>query len=260
MALGLQGDIGPIPAAIVGIAAGGLVGVVNGALVVKAGINSFIVTLATMIAVRGVAMTLSDAAPIRGADASFGASVDRALFGPLDEPLGTFLTPRILDLPGPAVRGARLPAAGPPGSQRLRRGRQPGGRAPVGHPDLQLYTFAAFVFCGLCAGLAGTVLGLSLNTGSPVVGTDSGLRVIAAVVIGGTALTGGSGSMMKTLMGVLLLALVNTAMNQAAVQVWLQSIVLGVILILVVLIDALYSAWRTRLVIAGQLGSTRAVT
>ncbi len=99
---------------------------------------------------------------------------------------------------------------------------------------------------------------MSLNTGSPVVGADSILRVIAAVVIGGTALTGGSGSMLKTLMGVLLLALVNTAMNQARVEVYVQGIVLGAILIIVVLIDSLYSAWRTRLVIAGQLGSTRA--
>jgi ribose/xylose/arabinose/galactoside ABC-type transport system permease subunit len=259
VALGLQGDIGPIPAAVVGIAAGGLVGALNGALVVKAGINSFIVTLATMIAIRGVAMTLSDAAPIRGADATFGASVDRALFGPLVEQLGTFLTPRILIFLT-LLFVAHLILL------RVRQGRNVyavGGNAEAarlsGIPTSR-YTMAAFVFCGLCAGLAGTVLGLSLNTGSPVVGADSGLRVIAAVVIGGTALTGGSGSMMKTLMGVLLLALVNTAMNQAAVQVWVQGIVLGAILIIVVLIDAIYSAWRTRLVIAGQLGSTRAVT
>jgi ribose/xylose/arabinose/galactoside ABC-type transport system permease subunit len=212
-----------------------------------------------MIGVRGVAMTLSDAAPIRGADATFGASVDRALFGPLVEQLGTFLTPRILIFLA-LLFVAHLFLL------RVRQGRNVyavGGNVEAarlsGIPTSR-YTFGAFVFCGLCAGLAGTVLGLSLNTGSPVVGADSGLRVIAAVVIGGTALTGGSGSMMKTLMGVLLLALVNTAMNQAAVQVWVQGIVLGAILIIVVLIDAIYSAWRTRLVIAGQLGSTRAVT
>ena len=95
VALGLQGDIGPIPAAGVGILAAA-VGVLNGVFVVRFGINSFIVTLAAMIAVRGVAMTLSNAAPIRGADPSFGPSVDRAIFGPLWEHLGTFLTPRIL--------------------------------------------------------------------------------------------------------------------------------------------------------------------
>ena len=145
--------------------------------------------------------------------------MDRALFGPLVEQLGTFLTPRILIFLA-LLFVAHLFLL------RVRQGRNVyavGGNAEAarlsGIPTSR-YTIAAFVFCGLCAGLAGTVLGLSLNTGSPVGGQpDSGLRVIAAVVIGGTALTGGSGSMMKTLMGVLLLALVNTAMNQAAVQV-----------------------------------------
>jgi len=57
---------------------------------------------------------------------------------------------------------------------------------------------------------------------------------------------------------VLLLGLVSVGMNMAALEVYLQSVVLGLILIVVVLIDSLYSAWRTRLVIAGQLGPTRA--
>ncbi len=259
VALGLQGDIGPIPAALAGILAGGIVGVINGLLVVKAGINSFIVTLAAMIAVRGVAMTLSGAGPIRGADSSFGPSVDKALFGPIwqDLPLGTFLTPRILIF-------LALLLVAHVFLLRVRQGRNV--YAVGGNPEAarlsgisaDLYTFGAFVFCGLTAGLAGTLLGLSLNTGTPTVGSAGALPVIAAVVIGGTALTGGSGSMLKTLMGVLLISLVSTAMNLFGLQVYLQSVVMGLVLIIVVLIDALYSAWRTRLVIAGQPGSTRA--
>jgi ribose transport system permease protein len=257
VALGLQGDIGPVPAAFVGIVAGGLVGVINGVFVVRFGVNSFIVTLAAMIAVRGVAMTMSNAAPIRGADPFFGPSVDRALFGPLWEGLGTFLTPRILIFLGLLLVAHIFLLRFRQGRNIYAVGGNPEAARLSGIPT-STYVFGAFVFSGLCGGLAGTVLGLSLNTGSPVVGADSILRVIAAVVIGGTALTGGSGSMLKTLMGVLLLALVNTAMNQARVEVYVQGIVLGAILITVVLIDALYSAWRTRLVIAGQLGSTRA--
>ena len=257
VALGLQGDIGPVPAAIVGIGAGGLVGVINGVLVVRFGVNSFIVTLAAMIAIRGVAMTLSNAAPIRGVDPFFGPSVDRALFGPLWEGLGSFLTPRILIFLGLLLVAHIFLLRVRQGRNIYAVGGNPEAARLSGIPT-STYVFGAFVFSGLCGGLAGTVLGLSLNTGSPVVGADSILRVIAAVVIGGTALTGGSGSMLKTLMGVLLLALVNTAMNQARVEVYVQGIVLGAILIIVVLIDALYSAWRTRLVIAGQLGSTRA--
>lgn len=260
VALGLQGDIGPIPAAVAGILAGGLVGVANGLLVVRAGINSFIVTLAMMIAVRGVALTISGAGPIRGADSSFGPMVDRALFGPLwkDLPVGTFLTPRIIIFLV-LVLVAHLVLL------RIRQGRNVyavGGNpeaARLSGIDVAAYTFGAFVVCGLTAGLAGTLLGLSLNTGTPTVGSAGALPVIAAVVIGGTALTGGSGSMLKTLMGVLLIALVSTAMNLFGLQVYLQSVVLGLVLILVVLIDSLYSAWRTRLVIAGQPGTTRAL-
>jgi ribose/xylose/arabinose/galactoside ABC-type transport system permease subunit len=259
VALGLQGDIGPIPAAVAGILAGGLVGVINGLLVVKAGINSFIVTLASMIAVRGVAMTISGAGPIRGADSSFGPSVDRALFGPIwqDLPLGTFLTPRILIFLALLVVAHVI-------LLRVRQGRNVyavGGNpeaARLSGIDVPLYTLGAFVFCGLTAGLSGTLLGLSMNTGTPTVGGAGALPVIAAVVIGGTALTGGSGSMLKTLMGVLLMALVSTAMNLFGLQVYLQNVVLGLVLILVVLLDAIYGAWRTRLVIAGQPGSTRA--
>ncbi len=256
VAIGMQDPLGPYLAALVGIIAGGLVGAMNGFLVVVAGVNSFIVTLAAMIGVRGVAMTLTGAAPIRGLDPFFGASIDRAIFGPLVGDLGTFITPRIIIFLG-VLFAAHFVLL------RVRQGRNVyavGGNAEAARLsgiDVRRYTFGAFVFSGLTAGLAGTILALSLNTGSPIVGTFSVLPVIAAVVLGGTALTGGSGSMMKTLMGVLLLALVKTGMNLAGLEIYVQNLILGLILVAVVLIDAVYTSWRSRLVTATQLGSTR---
>ena len=256
VAIGLQDPLGPYPAAVVGVAAGGLVGAMNGFLVVKAGVNSFIVTLAAMIGIRGVAMTLTGAAPVRGIDPFFGASIDRAIFGPLWEQLGTFITPRIVIFIGVLLIANFV-------LLRVRQGRNIyaiGGNAEAARlsgVNVPRYTFGAFVFSGLMAGLAGVVLALSLNTGSPIVGTFSVLPVIAAVVIGGTVLTGGSGSMMKTLMGVLFLALIKTGMNLAGLEIYVQNLVLGVILVVVVLIDAVYTSWRSRLVTATQLGSTR---
>jgi ribose/xylose/arabinose/galactoside ABC-type transport system permease subunit len=257
VAIGLQDPLGPYLAAVAGIAAGGLVGALNGFLVVKAGVNSFIVTLATMIGIRGVAMTLTGAAPIRGLDPFFGASVDRAIFGPLWEQLGTFITPRIVIFLGVILASHYV-------LTRVRQGRNVyavGGNteaARLSGINVGGYQFGAFVFSGLTAGLAGTILALSLNTGSPIVGSFSVLPVIAAVVIGGTSLTGGSGSMLKTLMGVLLLALIKTGMNLAGLEIYVQNLVLGLILVIVVLIDAVYTSWRSRLVTATQLGSTRA--
>ena len=63
--------------------------------------------------------------------------------------------------------------------------------------------------------------------------------------------------MLKTLMGVLFLALIKTGMNLAGLEIYVQNLVLGVILVIVVLIDAVYTSWRSRLVTATQLGSTR---
>ncbi|MEX1297017.1 MAG: ABC transporter permease, partial [Candidatus Limnocylindrales bacterium] len=196
------------------------------------------------------------AAPIRGLDPFFGASIDRPVFGPLVGDLGTFITPRIIIFLGVLFIAHFV-------LLRVRQGRNVyavGGNAEAARLsgiDVRRYTFGAFVFSGLTAGLAGTILALSLNTGSPIVGTFSVLPVIAAVVLGGTVLTGGSGSMLKTLMGVLLLALVKTGMNLAGLEIYVQNLILGLILVVVVLIDAVYTSWRSRLVTATQLGSTR---
>jgi ribose transport system permease protein len=258
VALGLQGDIGAAPAAVVGVLAGTLVGILNGLLVTWGGINSFIATLATMIAVRGVAFTLSDSQPIRGSDAAFGPTVDRAIFGPLANQLGTFLTPRVLIFLGVLI-AAHLVLT------RMRVGRNVfalGGNpeaARLSGINTTRYTIGAFMFSGTMAGLAGVVLGLSLNTGSPIVGSNSVLTVIAAVVIGGASLTGGTGSMIKTLAGVLLLGLVNTAMNMNSVEIYVQFIVTGVILVAVILIDSLYSARRVLPITTRVAGPTQAV-
>jgi ribose transport system permease protein len=257
VALGLQGDIGAWPAAIVGVLAGVGVGIINGLLVTRGGINSFIATLATMIAIRGVAFTLSDSQPIRGADAAFGPSVDRAIFGPLVNQLGTFITPRVVIFLGALLIANFV-------LKRVRTGRNVyalGGNveaARLSGIDVDRYTMGAFVFSGFMAGLAGVVLGLSLNTGSPIVGSNSVLTVIAAVVIGGASLSGGTGSMLKTLAGVLLLGLVNTSMNMNSVEIYVQFIVTGVILVTVILIDSLYSARRARPVATRAPGTTQA--
>lgn len=91
-----------------------------------------------------------------------------------------------------------------------------------------------FILSGACAALSGIVLAGRLSSGSPTIANEFLLPAIAAVVLGGTALTGGSGGVVRTLVGTMLIAVVRTGMTFVGVDVMAQQIVFGLILILAV--------------------------
>jgi ribose transport system permease protein len=237
IALGGQGEIGTWPAIGLALLAGAAVGTVNGLLVVKGGINSFIATLATMIGISGLTFTISGGSPISGVDPTFGALVDTGVLGPL--------TPRMLLFVGAVLVAHFVLTSTQPGRNVFAVGGAP-EVARLSGIATDRYQVGAFVFSGLMAALGGIVLGLSLNTGTPIAGISTLLTVVTAVVIGGTSLTGGSGSVLKTLAGVLLLGVLSTAMNLQGLPVHTQSIINGGVLLAVVLLDSAYSARRAR--------------
>jgi len=100
---------------------------------------------------------------------------------------------------------------------------------------------AAHVVCSLAAALTGLFIVSRLRSGAPWVGPDGGydLESIAAVVLGGTALTGGRGGVLGTMAGVLILAVLDTSFNQLGVDPFLKSVLRGVILIAAVAISTL---------------------
>ena len=87
------------------------------------------------------------------------------------------------------------------------------------------------------AGLGGVPVASQLKTGSPNYGDKYELFVIAAVVVGGTSLSGGEGKIVGTLIGAFLIAVINNGMNLLGLQSWDQEIVLGAVIVLAVLFD-----------------------
>lgn len=96
-----------------------------------------------------------------------------------------------------------------------------------------------FIICGMCAGLAGIIVTSRVYSASPLQGTGYELDAIAAVVIGGTSLMGGSGSILKTILGVLILGILANALNVVGVNAFAQLIVRGAIIITAVGLDQL---------------------
>jgi ribose/xylose/arabinose/galactoside ABC-type transport system permease subunit len=100
-------------------------------------------------------------------------------------------------------------------------------------------TLLVYVLNGLLVGLAGLVLASRLGAGVPNAGMQYELDVIAAVVVGGTSLSGGRGSVIGTLWGAIFIGVLNNGMNLAGIDPYMQKIALGVVILLAVLADQL---------------------
>jgi ribose/xylose/arabinose/galactoside ABC-type transport system permease subunit len=111
--------------------------------------------------------------------------------------------------------------------------------------DTRGVTLGTYVANGLLVGLAGAVLTARLGAAVPNAGLGYELDVIAAVVVGGTALTGGRGSVLGTLAGAVCIGTLDNALNLANVDPYLQRVVVGVVILLAVLGERLRHRGRT---------------
>ncbi|GAA1807348.1 ABC transporter permease [Nesterenkonia flava] len=230
--IGLQAQLGPTGAALVGLLVGVLAGVLNGFLVVVLQVNSLVATLASMIFLRALCHFLTDSNPVSGEDPLFGLTVTRSLGGTFSPRTYVFLIAIVLLFVWLTytVAGRHLYAVGSNEDSATASGIRS-----------SRYVFGAFVFSGLTAGAAGVMQSLATNTGSPVFGETVALTAIAAVVIGGTRLEGGRGSALGTLGGVLVLAAITTTLEYESVPTYYQNIVTGSILLLLILLDRIAS-------------------
>ena len=99
-------------------------------------------------------------------------------------------------------------------------------------------TFAAFILCGVTAGLGGLLMTARMNAAEAAMGDAYGLQTVAAVVIGGTSLLGGEGGMAGTVIGALILTIIVNIMNLLGISSFAQSMVVGIVIIFMVLIDS----------------------
>lgn len=103
--------------------------------------------------------------------------------------------------------------------------------------DIDRVRTLAFTFSGIGAGLAGVMLGSTLYSGNPTLGNVYTLNSIASVVVGGTAMTGGSGGILNTLVGVLVMSVIQNGMNIIGIDVYAQQSFLGILVIVAVAIS-----------------------
>jgi ribose/xylose/arabinose/galactoside ABC-type transport system permease subunit len=212
---------------VASLATGVFFGLVNGLGVTTAGLQPFIVTLATLTIGRGVAFQLTNAQPvyIDTADLSF---LSTGTIGPIAVPIVIFVVTAVLGqiALSQTVLGRNLYAVG--GNEDAAFGSGINVRA---------YRLGVYVISGLLAGMAG-VLGMAqLNTADPNFANGYELSAIAAVVVGGALLSGGRGSIVGACVGVLIIALVSNLLNLLNVNPWTNLMVTGVIIIVVVALN-----------------------
>ena len=211
---------------LVGLLTGAACGLVNGVLVTRGGVAPFIVTLGMMTIARGLALILSGGRPV--------ANMSESLTS-LAGDIGGFPIPVLCFAVVAALAwfflrdfrlGRHLYAVG--GNENAARA------AGISVERVKLF---AYVVCGLLTGLAGVVLAARITTGQPNAGQAYELDAIAAVVIGGTSLSGGVGTITGTLLGVLLIGVINNGLDLQGVSSYYQAVIKGVIIVGAVWLD-----------------------
>jgi ribose/xylose/arabinose/galactoside ABC-type transport system permease subunit len=233
VAAGLAGR-GLAVALVAGVAVAAALGVVNGVVIAKARIQPFIVTLAMMIAARGLALAYTGEQSVRaGSDAGGFTELGR---GKIE--LGAF------DLPYPVIILFAAYALGWLVLARTRFGRHVFAlgdneeAARLMGLNVGRVTIGVYALSGALAGLAGVMLASRLGAGQPVAAIGWELDAIAAVVVGGTLLTGGQGGVGSTLVGVVLLGLIFNIFNlEGQISPWWQLVFRGIILLVVVVVQ-----------------------
>ncbi|MBA3710833.1 MAG: ABC transporter permease [Pyrinomonadaceae bacterium] len=237
---------GLIVALLAGVGVATVLGLINGVVIAKARIQPFIVTLAMMIAARGLALvvTSEDSVPVSR------QATDFAWLG--QGSLATLYIPGInFDFPLyiPVLILIAAFVVGWVGLNHTRFGRHVFAlgdneeAARLMGLNVNRTTIGVYTLSGAMAGLAGVILASRQGTGQPTAGVGAELDAIAAVVVGGTLLTGGQGGVGSTLVGVLLLGVIYNLFNlEGTISSWWQWVLRGVFLLAVVIVQNRLSA------------------
>jgi ribose transport system permease protein len=205
-----------------------LIGVINGLIITWGRVVPFIATLAMLTIARGLALWMSDKTPISLIQLDI---------------LQFFGSGRVLGVPVPALVFVAVTVAGWVLLNRTSFGRHAvavgGNRSAARIAGIRLgrVVFAVYVLTGLCVGISAVLLSGRLASASPVVGNLVELDAIAAVVIGGTALTGGKATVTGTFFGVITFGLIFNLLNLLNMPTEIQGIVKGAIIIVAVVLQ-----------------------
>ncbi len=223
----------PLPAAILlGLCVGVVFGMFNGAIIAKTTIPPFIVTLATMDIARGFAYVYTGGSPVRIVSKEW-QFIGAGYIGKIPTPVVILVIVLIITgiLMNSTKFGRHIYAVG--GNVQA---------AVFSGISVTKVKFWVYTYSGLMAGIAGVVLASRMYSGQPTAGNGAELDAIAAVVVGGTSMSGGAGKIGGTIIGALIIGFLNNGLNLMNVNSFWQYVVKGIVILLAVFMDFL----RTR--------------
>lgn len=219
-------EVGIGTAVLLALLVGVMVGLLNGALVTVIGVNSLIVTLGGLAAYRGIAFLLADGQTVLMADFGFLGTARPLLGIPMPVILFTLVVVVVFFVLAYTVFGRHVYAIGSnPTAARL-----------VGIPS-RLVIFLTFAASGLAMALAGLILTSQLSAAAPNAATGLELTVVTAIVLGGASLSGGRGSVLGTVIGLMIIGVLNNGLTLMNVSSYWQQVASGVLLVTAVSFD-----------------------
>ena len=219
-------------ALLAGVGTGLACGLINGLLISVGRLPPFIATLGMMSVARGAALVFTEGRPVSG----FSDTFRQIAVG------------EVLRIPAPVVIMLAVYLVAHFVLTRTKLGRYTyaiGGNeeaAILSGVNVRLYRTLVYGLCGGLSGLAAIILTARLNSAQPIAGIMYELDAIAAVVIGGTSLIGGEGTVFGTLIGALIMGVLRNGLTLLGVSSFVQQIVIGSVIIVAVLFDM---AWKT---------------
>jgi ribose transport system permease protein len=225
----MTGGHGAVLAVAVAILAGAAMGSLNGVVIAKGKVAPFIATLGMMTLLRGLALVFANGSPISGFSSNFFATlgdgyVARLIPVPVVLMLAMFAV--FWFVLGRTVFGRHVYATG--GNAEA---------AKLSGVNTDRVQILVYTVSGAMAALAGVVLTSRLDSAQPTAGAGYELDAITAVVLGGTSLAGGRGWIFGTLVGALLIGVLNNGLNLMGVSAFYQQVVKGSVILLAVLLD-----------------------
>lgn len=212
---------------LIGLGVGVVLGLVNGVLIARAGLPPFIVTLAMLTMARGLAYVYTDGRPTIYDDPAF-SEIGNGYVGPVPVPV-------VITLVWFMICAILL--------YRTRFGRHVyaigGNREAARFSGIKIPRVITLVYIisGFSAALSGVILASRMSSGQPIAGQGFELDAIAAIVLGGTSLAGGKGKLSGTLIGALVIGVLNNGLNLVQVSFYYQLIIKGLVIVSAVYID-----------------------
>nr|WP_301610892.1 ribose ABC transporter permease [Microbacterium sp. APC 3898] len=225
----MASGIDPIFAMLLGLLLGAVLGAINGFIIAKGKVAPFIATLATMTIYRGLTLVYTDGRPISGlGDSLTFQMLGKGYFLGIPVPVVTMIISFgvLYFILKKTTFGRRVYAVGGNEEASILSG--------INADRIKIYVYSLL---GLLAALASLILTSRLNSAQPTAGEMFELDAIAAVVLGGTSLTGGRGWIVGTLIGALIIGVLNNGLNLIGVPSFFQQVVKGAVILLAVLLD-----------------------